>query len=260
MLEYELIIRLSSFIGILTFCAIAEALYPRRKLKLDKKKRWYRNLSLVMINSFVLKFIMPISAVSVTLIHNEYAILNYLQLPSFLSIILCVILLDLVIYLQHWIMHWVPLFWRFHKIHHIDQELDTSSGIRFHPVEIVFSMLIKCLVVWVVGVPLEAVVIFEIVLNAISLFNHSNLDIPVKVDGFIRNFLVTPDMHRIHHSQIIEETNSNYGFNLSFWDKLFCTYKEAAQKGQAEIDIGLEEYKDYKKTGLIQLLAIPFGK
>ena len=260
MIEYEMIIRLGSFGGVLGLCAVAEALYPRRKLKLDKKSRWYRNLSLVIINGLVLRFFIPLSAASVALIHNEYAILSYLELPHFLSIILCIILLDMVIYFQHWMVHMVPLFWRFHKVHHIDQELDSSSGIRFHPVEIVFSMLIKCLVVWVVGVPLEAVIMFEVILNATALFNHANLDIPINIDRIIRKIIVTPDMHRIHHSQLRDETNSNYGFSLSCWDKLFGTYKQSAQKKQTEIDIGLEEYQDYNRTGVLQILAVPFRK
>ena len=166
----------------------------------------------------------------------------------------------MVIYFQHWMVHMVPLFWRFHKVHHIDQELDSSSGIRFHPVEIVFSMLIKCLVVWVVGVPLEAVIMFEVILNATALFNHANLDIPINIDRIIRKIIVTPDMHRIHHSQLRDETNSNYGFSLSCWDKLFGTYKQSAQKKQTEIDIGLEEYQDYNRTGVLQILAVPFRK
>ena len=209
MIESELIIRVGSFIGILCFFAIAEELYPRRKLKLSKKSRWYRNLSLVIINSLVLRFLLPISAASVAFIKNEYAILNYLQLPKFISIILCLILLDMVIYFQHTVFHMVPFFWRFHKIHHIDQELDTSSGIRFHPVEIIFSMLIKCLVVWIVGITFEAVVMFEVILNACSLFNHANISLSTKMDSMLRKFVVTPDMHRIHHSVLKNETNSN---------------------------------------------------
>jgi len=260
MLEYEMIIRLGSFVGILGLCAVAEVLYPRRKLKLDKKSRWYRNLSLVVINGLVLRFLIPLSAVSVALIPNEYAVLNYFALPQFIPIILCISLLDMVVYFQHWMVHMIPLFWRFHTIHHIDQELDSSSGIRFHPVEIVFSMFIKCLVVWVVGVPVEAVIMFEVILNATALFSHSNLDIPINIDRILRKFIVTPDMHRIHHSQLVNETNSNYGFSLSCWDKLFRTYTHSAKKQQTEIDIGLEEYSDYERTGLLQILAIPFRK
>lgn len=258
MIESELIIRVGSFIGILCFFAIAEELSPRRKLKLPKKSRWYRNFSLVIINSLILRFILPISAASVALIENEYAILNYLQLPKFISIILCIILLDMIIYFQHRVFHMVPFFWRFHKIHHIDQELDTSSGIRFHPVEIIFSMLIKCLVVLVVGISFEAVVMFEIILNASSLFNHANINLSNKMDAMLRKFVVTPDMHRIHHSVLKNETNSNYGFNLSCWDRVFGTYKHSATKSQAQIDIGLNEYQDYKKTGLFEILTIPF--
>lgn len=260
MIESEIIIRLGSFIGTLVFFAVAEELYPRRKRKIDKKLRWYRNFSLVIINSLVLRFCLPMTAASVSLIYNEYAILNYLELPVFISIFLCIILLDLIIYLQHWMVHMVPLFWKFHKIHHIDQELDTSSGIRFHPVEIVFSMLIKCLAIWIIGIPFEAVILFEIILNATSLFNHANLYVPMWLDQILRKFIVTPDMHRIHHSQVKNETNSNYGFNLSCWDKLFGTYKKLAQKSQIDIDIGLEEYQDTNRTGLVEILLIPFRK
>lgn len=260
MIESELIIRVGSFIGILCFFAIAEELYPRRKLKLSKKSRWYRNFSLVIINSLVLRFLLPISAASVALIENEYAILNYLQLPKFVSIILCIILLDMIIYFQHRVFHMVSFFWKFHKIHHIDQELDTSSGIRFHPVEIIFSMFIKCLVVLVVGVQFEAVVMFEIILNASSLFNHANINLSNKMDTMLRRLIVTPDMHRIHHSVLKNETNSNYGFNLSCWDRVFGTYKHSATKSQVQIDIGLNEYQDYKKTGLFEILTIPFRR
>jgi sterol desaturase/sphingolipid hydroxylase (fatty acid hydroxylase superfamily) len=260
MIDAVVIIRLSIFIGLLGFFVIAESLYPRRKQKIDRKTRWCRNISLVIINSLMLKFIVPISAASISLINNEYAFLNYINLPYFIIVILSVVLLDLVIYFQHWIVHRVPIFWRFHKIHHIDQELDTSSGIRFHPVEIAFSMFIKCIIVWIIGIPFEAVLVFEIILNATSLFNHANLYIPIKIDKLLRLFIVTPDMHRIHHSQIERETNSNYGFNLSCWDKLFGTYNEVSSKDQSKIDIGLEDYKDYSKTSLLDILIIPFRR
>lgn len=260
MIESELIIRIGSFIGILCFFAVAETLYPRRKLKLPKKSRWYRNFSLVIANSIVLRFLLPISAASVALTENHYSIMNYLQLPKLISIIVSITLLDMIIYFQHRIFHVVPFLWRFHKIHHIDQEIDTSSGIRFHPVEIILSMLIKCIIVWIVGIPFEAIVLFEIILNSSSIFNHANINIPLEIDKVLRRFIVTPDMHRIHHSSLKSETNSNYGFNLSCWDKLFGTYRDSAKKSQTQIDIGLNEYKDYKKTGLFEILIIPFKR
>jgi sterol desaturase/sphingolipid hydroxylase (fatty acid hydroxylase superfamily) len=260
MLELESIIRISVFISLLGFFSIFESLFPRRKQKVSRKIRWSRNLSLVIINSLMLRFVIPISAASISLISNDYALLSYLSLHYMIKIIFSLLLLDMVIYFQHWMVHMVPIFWRFHKIHHIDQELDTSSGVRFHPVEIAFSMLIKCLVVWIVGIPFEAVVIFEIILNATSLFNHANLNIPIRLDKVLRIFIVTPDMHRIHHSQLKNETNSNYGFSLSCWDKLFGTYKDVASKEQLKIDIGLENYKDYNKTSLVDMLIVPFKR
>ena len=169
-------------------------------------------------------------------------------------------LLDLLIYTQHVVFHRIPWLWRLHKVHHIDQDFDVTTGLRFHPVEILLSALIKCGAVWLLGAPFIAVVIFEILLNATAMFNHGNLHLPAKLDRILRRVVVTPDMHRVHHSVLPSETNSNYGFNLPWWDRLFKTYQAQPKHGHTEMTIGLNEYQDARKTGLLALLVIPFQK
>lgn len=261
-MENEAGLRLGFFFGVLVIVALVERLHPKRKLKIKKKTRWTRNISIVAIDSVAVRVLIPFTAASTAIYaeHQQIGLLHALPVPFILSVIISVILLDLLIYAQHVAFHYIPLFWRLHKVHHIDQEIDVTTGVRFHPVEIILSTLIKCGAVLLLGVPFIAVVIFEILLNATSLFNHGNISLPAWLDKFLRLFIVTPDMHRVHHSIIASETNSNFGFNLPWWDRLFKTYRAQPERGHINMEIGLQQYKDASKTGLTAMLAIPFYK
>lgn len=244
---YETIIRLGFFIGIFLVIALWELIAPMRKLKVSKKKRWLNNLVLVVLNTLVLRFIFPTTAVGVALLCNNYGlgVLNVLDMPLWFKVVIAFLVLDFAIYTQHVLFHYLPLLWRFHKVHHIDLDYDVTTGLRFHPTEIVLSMLIKFAVICFIGAPVLAVIIFEITLNGLALFNHGNIRLFKKLDGFLRFFIVTPDVHRVHHSTILSETNSNFGFNLVFWDKFLGTYKKQPKKGHILMDIGLDEYKGF---------------
>ena len=258
---YETIIRLGFFIGIFLVIALWELIAPMRKLKISKKKRWLNNLVLVVLNTLVLRFIFPTTAVGVALLCNNYGlgILNVLDIPLWFKVVIAFLVLDFAIYTQHVLFHYLPLLWRFHKIHHIDLDYDVTTGLRFHPIEIVLSMLIKFAVICFIGAPVLAVVIFEVILNGLALFNHGNIRLFKRLDSFLRLFIVTPDVHRVHHSTVPSETNSNFGFNLIFWDKLLGTYKNQPKKGHILMDIGLEGYKDSNTTQRLKsMLKIPF--
>jgi sterol desaturase/sphingolipid hydroxylase (fatty acid hydroxylase superfamily) len=256
----EPLIRLSVFLLVFITMAGLEVFYPRRSKDKTRGMRWFSNIGISFINSFVLRLLLPFTAVS-TAIYAEYfgyGLFNYFTLSSFVSIPLGIIFLDVAIYAQHVLFHKVPFFWRFHKMHHADIELDVTSGIRFHPVESLISMVIKCGFVMALGVSPFAVLLFEIILNASSMFNHSNVKLPF--DSLIRRFIVTPDMHRIHHSIHRHETDSNYGFNLSIWDRLFKTYTEKPQDGHLEMTIGLNAFRGEDEKRLDRLMTLPFRK
>ena len=257
--DNELVIRLGFFFGVLTIMAIWELFAPRRKLSTSKTGRWTNNLSLVIVNSILLRLIFPVTAVGVALIaaERQWGLLNNAGLPVWLAVIMAVVMLDLVIYLQHVIFHAVPTLWRLHMVHHTDLDIDVTTGNRFHPLEIILSMLIKMAAVTVIGPPVMAVIIFEVVLNATSMFNHSNVRLPKPVDRVLRLFIVTPDMHRVHHSVIKRETNSNYGFNLPWWDRMFGTYRDQPAAGHIAMTIGLEQYRDPAQLTLPRLFILP---
>lgn len=259
--ENEVEMRLFFFFAVLCIVAIWEALRPKRDRHIGRTIRWTRNLSLVFLNSFIVRLVVPFTAVGVALYaeQNQFGLLNYLSLPFVATVVISVLLLDLLIYGQHVIFHHVPVLWRLHKIHHIDQEIDVTTGLRFHPVEILLSTLIKCTGVILLGVPVMAVVIFEILLNATAMFNHANISLPKVFDKALRLIVVTPDMHRVHHSVIPHETNSNFGFNMPWWDRIFGTYRAQPVHGHRAMDIGLPNYRDASKTGLRALLTIPFS-
>jgi len=259
-ISQEHFIRLALFAGIFAIVAVAEALRPRRNLVAVKQTRWINNLLLSFINTIVLRLLFPLLPVGVALFCAErgWGILNYFHLPLWIAAICGVLLLDMVIYWQHQMFHLTPLFWRLHKVHHIDQDIDVTTALRFHPLEITLSMIIKISAVAVLGAPPVAVVIFEVLLNGISMFNHGNLNIPPVFDRIIRRLIVTPDMHRVHHSVQGKETNSNYGFNFSFWDRIFGTYREAPENGHLQMKIGLNGYSDPKYLRLFQMLITPF--
>ena len=258
----EITIRLSFFFGIFVLLAIWELLTPRRELRTPKKQRWFNNLVIVLLDTVVVRLLFPLVPVSMALVVQErgWGLFNYLDLPDLLEIVLAVIVLDFVIYLQHVMFHAVPLFWRFHLVHHVDLDLDVTSGVRFHPIEIILSTGIKLVTVGLLGLPAIAIIIFEILLNGTSMFNHSNIFIPLNLDRIIRLVLVTPDMHRVHHSVILKETDSNYGFNLSWWDRLLGTYQAQPAKGHQEMMIGLSRFLDKKRQTLSWLLVLPFLK
>ncbi len=256
----ELFIRITIFISVLALFAILEAIFPRRTRTRARGKRWPANLGISIINQIAARLIMPITAVAAAAysIENGIGALNLISMPTWLEVLIGVLLLDLVIYVQHRVFHRVPVFWRLHRMHHTDTDFDVTTAIRFHPVEIVLSACIKIGAIFVIGPSVLAVLVFEILLNGISLFNHSNLDLSVKLDRFIRFFVVTPDMHRVHHSVRREETNSNYGFNFPWWDRFFGTYCAQPTDGHDEMTIGLEYFRDERELRLDRLLIQPF--
>jgi len=258
--ENELWIRLSFFFGILIVMFLWEVMMPRRPLTASKITRWFSNLSLVLIDSVAVRLAFPAGLAGVAFLAQQrgWGIFNLFGLPSLLKIVCGVLILDLAIYLQHVIFHSAPLLWRLHMVHHSDMDIDVTTGIRFHPIEIFLSMGIKMVVVILTGAPALAVLVFEIVLNGTSMFNHGNVRYPQNVDSVLRLFVVTPEMHRVHHSTIRWETNSNLGFNFPWWDRLFGTYRAQPAKGHLGMTIGLDQYKEPRKLSLPWLIALPF--
>jgi sterol desaturase/sphingolipid hydroxylase (fatty acid hydroxylase superfamily) len=253
-------IRLVFFLGVFLLVGLAEYRWPRRTLTVPKGQRWFCNCAIVVINSLVVRLALPFMPTGVAEIArlNGWGLLNMLVLPLWVKTFLVILVLDLIIYLQHRAFHRIPLFWRFHRMHHTDLDLDVSSGNRFHLVEILFSLVIKMGAVAVSGAPVIAVVIFEILLNATSLFNHGNLRIPADIDRWMRLFLVTPDMHRVHHSTIPRETDNNFSFNLPWWDRILGTYRDQPMEGHIGMHIGLKEFRDAGRLGIGYLLMLPF--
>jgi len=256
----EHVIRLSCFLGVLTAVAVWEVIAPRREPTVSKGRRWFANLSLVAIDTAVVRLFLPVVPVGMAYLARErgWGVLTMIDLPDWLAIVLAVVALDFVIYIQHLLFHFLPVLWRVHRMHHTDLDLDVTSGNRFHPIEIVISIGIKLMAVALLGPPAAAVVIFEVVLNATSQFNHGNIRLPEAVDRWLRLALVTPDMHRVHHSVIPRETNSNFGFNLPWWDRLCGTYRPQPEAGHTGMVIGLREFRDQEKLGLYRLLVLPF--
>lgn len=254
--------RLSIFLGALILFSSLEALFPRRKRSLPRQGRWITHLGITVIDSLVLRLLGPLTAMAVALwaAGQGIGLFNLTDWPIWIEVLAAFILLDFAIYLQHVISHRVPLFWRFHKVHHTDRDLDASSAVRFHPIEILLSMLYKCGVVLLIGPAALAVLIFEIVLNASAIFNHANLKLPLWLDKVLRFIIVTPDMHRVHHSVIEGETNRNFGFNFSIWDRLCGTYKAQPEAGHDGMTIGLSEHQDTAPTQLLWSLKLPFAK
>lgn len=237
--------------------SVWEIVKPDHKLYLSRKERWISNISLVVLNNILVRYILPISVLlfSDLVWQNNWGLLPALSLPISITIFLSIVSLDFIIYLQHVLFHSIPVLWKLHRMHHADLELDVTSGIRFHPLEILISMGIKFAAIFLLGVPPIGVLIFEIILNGMAMFNHSNIYIPVKIERALRTIFVTPSMHRIHHSIKREEYNSNFGFNLSIWDHLMLTFKE---KYQNKLVLGLPYFRDTKYSKLNWMLAIPF--
>lgn len=256
----DVVIRLSAFLGVLGLMASWEVFAPRRQLSTAKLRRWAANLSVVALDSVIVRLLFAGGAVGAALVaaERDWGVLNHLSWPLWLEFVVAVVVLDFVLYVQHVMFHAFPLFWRFHMMHHADLDCDVTTGLRFHPVEVVFSMLIKLGAVVLIGAAPTAVLVFEIVLNATSMFNHSNVWMPAAVDRVLRWVLVTPDMHRIHHSTVPTETNSNFGFNLPWWDRLLRTYRDEPIQGQTGMMIGLEQFRDPRRLTFIGILLLPF--
>lgn len=253
----ETAIRLSVFLGVLLSFAALETLFPARQRALPRARRWVTNLSLSALGSVVGALMAPVLAVSVAALAAQrgWGLFNVTDWNPWVEGVLAVVLLDFAIWVQHVASHRVPLLWRLHSVHHTDRDLDVTSGVRFHPVEIGLSLLWKALVILALGPAVVAVLVFEIVLNATALFTHSNLRLPRRVDSVLRSLVVTPAMHRIHHSVVETETNSNYGFNLSVWDRLFRTYRARAD---GQLTLGLREHQTDRPARLLPSLALPF--
>ena len=253
-------VRVASYFSVLGIMATWELLAPRRPLTASKLCRWGGNLTIVILNTAIARlfFVGGVAAAAAMAQERGWGLLNLVEWPGWLEFGLALLALDLIIYLQHQVFHLVPMLWRFHMMHHSDLDLDVSSGVRFHPVEIILSTIVKALAVIFLGVAHLAVVIFEIVLNSTALFNHSNVQMPLSLDRVLRWFIVTPDMHRIHHSVDPRETNSNYGFNVPWWDRLFRTYCAEPTLGQLGMKIGLEHLGPPVCMNLFKMLRFPF--
>jgi sterol desaturase/sphingolipid hydroxylase (fatty acid hydroxylase superfamily) len=257
---YEPYIRMAAFGGVFAVMAIWEVFRPRRKQPIGRAWRWPNNLGVVLVDALLVRFLFPTTAVGLALLAEArgFGLFNAIVLPAWIGVTASVILLDFAIYLQHVLFHAVPALWRLHRMHHADLELDVTTGLRFHPIEILLSMAIKLAAVGALGTPALAVLIFEVLLNATSMFNHSNIRIPIGLDRVVRWFVVTPDMHRVHHSILSLETNSNFGFNLPWWDRLFGTYRAQPEAGHDAMTIGIEQFRDPRDLGLDRMLLQPF--
>ena len=263
LLENEPIVRMSFFFGMLMLIGAWELYAPKKAPTISKAYRWVNNLGLVFLNSFIVKLLIPMASTGVALlaIQNNWGILNYYEVPHLLGIIIFIVVMDLIIYFQHIMVHAVPILWRLHRVHHADLDYDTTTGSRFHPIEIILSMMIKFTAIVLIGPSVVAVILFEIILNAMAMFNHANASLPKPLDKVLRYLIVTPDMHRVHHSIEQYETNSNFGFNISIWDRIFGTYKEDADAGQDNMVIGIQDLTDKSKTNnIFGMLLIPFIK
>lgn len=260
LLSYEPIIRLVAFAGVFAAMAAWEILAPRRDQGIGRSTRWPSNIGIVVLDTVLVRVLFPTTAVALALLAEAkgWGLFHAVGLPLWASIPLAVMALDLAIYLQHVLFHAVPALWRLHRMHHADLEFDVTTGARFHPIEILLSMGIKFGVVAALGAPAVAVLIFEVLLNATSMFNHSNVRMPASLDRVLRWIVVTPDMHRVHHSVVVRETNSNFGFNLSWWDRLFGTYRDQPAAGHEAMTIGIEQFRDPGELRLDHMLTQPF--
>ena len=260
-LEYEKPLRLGFFLGIFAIMALWEVLAPCRTLRVSKAIRWSNNLGLVVLNTILLRLLFPAAAVGIAALASKqgWGLLNYQPLSFWVSVAISVIALDLVVYLQHVMVHAIPMLWRLHRVHHADPDFDVTTGARFHPAEIILSMLIKFAAIMVIGPPVVAVIIFEILLNGTAMFNHGNISLPPLLDQPLRWLLVTPDMHRVHHSVHDDETNSNFGFNLAWWDRLFGTYRDQPRDGHQNMTIGIHKFNAAADISWLPgMLTLPF--
>jgi sterol desaturase/sphingolipid hydroxylase (fatty acid hydroxylase superfamily) len=254
-------IRLGFFIGIFVVMALWELAAPRRALTVSKTLRWANNLGLVAFNTVLLRLLFPAAAVGMAAwtAQQGWGLLNHFPLPFWAAVLVTVLAMDFVIWLQHVMVHAIPLLWRLHRVHHADPDYDVTTGARFHPIEIVLSMLIKFATIALLGPPVVGVILFEVILNGMAMFNHANVRLPAGLDRALRTLLVTPDVHRVHHSVEDDEANSNFGFNLSIWDRLFGTYRAWPRGGHRGMTIGIHHYRSPAEVSWIQgMLTLPF--
>jgi sterol desaturase/sphingolipid hydroxylase (fatty acid hydroxylase superfamily) len=259
-LAHEPQVRIAFFLGILVLMALWEIAAPRRPLTVSKGSRWGNNLGLVLIDTLALRFLLPANAVTTAVLIQQHGwgILNNLSISCGLAVVLGVAVLDLTIYLQHAMFHAIPTLWRLHRVHHTDLDFDVTTGVRFHPIEILLSMGIKMGAVTLLGASPLAVILFEVLLNGTSLFNHGNVHLPRPMDRILRLVVVTPEMHRVHHSVVIQEHNSNFGFNFPWWDRFFGTYRDQPAAGHLAMTIGLAPFREPQRLTLLRLLILPF--
>jgi sterol desaturase/sphingolipid hydroxylase (fatty acid hydroxylase superfamily) len=259
-LAYEPHIRLAVFGGVFFTMALWEFVGARRTPTIGRGWRWPNNLGVVVVDTLLVRVLFPATAVGLALLAEArgFGLFNMVLLPGWIRILASIVILDFAIYLQHVLFHAVPALWRLHRMHHADLEFDVTTGLRFHPIEILLSMVIKFAVITALGAPAVAVLIFEVLLNATSMFNHSNIRIPLGADRVLRWLVVTPDMHRVHHSIIAREANSNFGFSLPWWDRLFGTYRAQPAAGHEAMAIGIEQFRDPRELGLDRMLIQPF--
>src|SRR6516165_4275634 len=258
--SYEISIRLGAFVAVLSAMAFWEVAAPRRTGSYSRFRRWPSNLGVVVLNTVFVRILLPATAVTLAMAGETggWGLLNELPIPRPIAVAFSVILLDGVVYLQHVMFHVVPVFWRVHRMHHADLEFDVTTGVRFHPIEIVLSTLIKFGAVVALGTPALGVLVFEVLLNATSMFNHGNVRMPVRFDRYLHWLVVTPDMHRVHHSILVQETNSNFGFNLPYWDWLLGTYRDQPAVGHNAMTIGIELFREPAEQRLDRMLTQPF--
>ncbi len=260
LIDNEPVLRLGVFLGILAVMAIWEVAAPRRRVEIPRLLRWSNNLALVALDGLLVRLVFPVAAVGFALMVEDagWGVLNWVRVPGWLAVLVAVLVLDLVIYWQHVVFHAVPVLWRLHRMHHADLEFDVTTGLRFHPLEILLSMVIKLAAIAVLGAPAIAVLVFEVVLNGSAMFNHSNVRLPARVDAWLRLVIVTPDMHRVHHSVVRVETDSNFGFNVPWWDRIFGTYRGQPDAGHEGMVIGLERFRTRRDLWLDRMLRQPF--
>ena len=259
LLAGEPLIRGGFFLAVLGVMVVWELLAPRRRREIPRLLRWSSNLGIVAIDTILVRLMFPVVAVGLALMAEDrsWGLLNVFETPAWFGFVVALLALDLVVYLQHVMFHAVPALWRIHRMHHADLEFDVTTGLRFHPVEILLSMALKLALVAALGPPAVAVLVFEVLLNATSMFNHSNVRIPLALDRLLRWFVVTPDMHRVHHSIHPSERNSNYGFNLPWWDRLLGTYRAQPQDGHETMTIGIEQFRTRRDLRLDRMLTQP---
>jgi sterol desaturase/sphingolipid hydroxylase (fatty acid hydroxylase superfamily) len=264
--EWEGTLRLGAFGLVFVSIAVLELWSPRLEraelVGAYKAKRWFTNLSLVVLSSVVLRIVLPVTALGAAIVaeQKQWGLFHQFDVDPVLAGVIAFVVLDFAVWVEHVASHKIPLLWRIHKMHHADTAFDVTTGLRFHPLEIVLSMLWKMAVVVALGAPVAAVLVFEVVLNATAMFNHSNLRLALGVDRLLRLVLVTPDMHRVHHSTLRRETDSNYGFNLPVWDRIFGTYVDQPQAGHDAMSIGLSDYRDDRPARLAWSLGLPFAR